>query len=249
MEAGGARRAIRQAGGTAAAPLVLLAELSRLADQLSAAEVHVDGVIPPRGVARLLRTAYDPAAQTSVDRRSAQAHGVAAIAAGPVVIERHWDCYRSDSGWHATYWIAEWPRLTVGPDFLAPLLLTADVRHSVSLIAEPLPTATASRKLASARTAEAANASLRARVGQLDSERNRVEADEVDRRERDLVAGHAVCRFAAFVTVTATTREALGEACGRIEHAATMAHLELRLLYGQQDHAFIRTLPLAYSPR
>jgi len=248
LEASRARRAIRQAGGTSAAPLVLLAELSRLADQLAAAEVHVEGVVPPRGVARLLRTAYDPAAQTSIDRRPVATQGVAAIAAGPVVVEPQWDCYRSDSGWHTTYWIAEWPRLTVGPDFLAPLLLAADVRHSVSLIAEPMSAATATRKLSSARTAEAANASLRSRVGQLDSERNRVEADEVDRRERDLVAGHAVCRFAAFVTVTATTREALIDACGRIEHAATSAHLELHLLYGQQDRAFVRTLPLAYPP-
>ena len=27
-----------------------------------------------------------------------------------------------DGTWHATYWVAEWPRTDVGPDFLGPLL-------------------------------------------------------------------------------------------------------------------------------
>jgi hypothetical protein len=226
----------------------LLRDLAHLADQLVAADLHVAGVLPPRGVARLLRTAFDPAAQRSIDARMGEDAGAAATATGPACAETHWDCYRSDSGWHATYWIAEWPRTSVGPDFLAPLLLATDVRHTVALIAEPMSTAAAARKLSAARTAEAANATLRARVGQLTTERQRAEADDVDRRERDLVAGHAVYRYAAFVTVTAATREQLAESCGRIEHAASGAHLELRLLYGQQDLAFLRTLPLALPP-
>ena len=226
----------------------LLRDVAHLAEQLAAAELDVAGVLPPRGIARLLRCAHDPASQQAIDSRDAAMTGVAPAGAGPTSTETHWDCYRSDSGWHATYWVADWPRAEVGADFLAPLLLAADVRHTVALTAEPMSTATAARKLSAARTAEAANATLRSRVGQLTTERQRVEADEIDRRERDLVAGHTVYRYAAFVTVTATSRDELTDACGRIEHAATAAHLELRLLYGQQHLAFLRTLPLALPP-
>lgn len=226
----------------------LLRDLANFAEQLVAADLQVAGVLPPRGIARLLRCAFDPEAWRSVHARTADDAGVSPSAAAPTRTETHWDCYRSDSGWHATYWVAEWPRVSVGPDFLAPLLLAADVQHTVALIAEPMSTTAAARKLSAARTAEAANSTLRARVGQLTTERQRAEADDVDRRERDLVAGHAVCRYAAFVTVTAVSREQLTESCGRIEHAATAAHVELRLLYGQQDLAFLRTLPLALPP-
>lgn len=226
----------------------LLRDLANLVDQLVAADLRVAGVLPPRGVARLLRCAFDPGAKQVIDARVGEDAGVAPPAAAPSRTETHWDCYRSDSGWHATYWVADWPRTSVGPDFLAPLLLAGEVRHTVALIAEPLSNTAAARKLSAARTAEAANATLRARVGQLTTERQHAEADDVDRRERDLVAGHAVCRYAAFITVTGCSREQLAESCGRIEHAATAAHLELQLLYGQQDRAFLRTLPLALPP-
>ena len=250
LDVRGARRAIRQAGGgQAGATTVLCRELARLADQLTQAELTVHGALPPRGIARLLRTAYDPASLTAVDRRPSPLAGVSPQAAGPVAAETEWSRYRTDGGWHATYWISEWPRVTVPPDFLSPLLLAGDVRHTVALVAEPLPTAVAARKARAARTADAANATLRQRVGQLTTERMRAEADEGERRERELVAGHAAYRYAGFVTVTALSPEQLDEACGRLEHSAAAAHLELRLLYGQQDTAFALTLPLGRSPR
>lgn len=247
---GGARRAIRQAGGgQTGATAVLCRELARLADQLTQAELTVLGALPPRGVARLIRTAYDPVSLAAVDRRPSPLAGVSPQAAGPMATDVEWGHYRTDGGWHATYWISEWPRIAVPPDFLSPLLLTGDVRHTVALVAEPLPTAVAARKARAARTAEAANATLRQRVGQLTTERMRAEGDEADRRERELVAGHAAYRYAGFITVTALSAEQLDEACGRLEHSAAAAHLELRLLYGQQDTAFAMTLPLGRSPR
>ena len=39
-----------------------------------------------------------------------------------------WDRYRTDGALHRTYWIAQWPRLAVGPAFLTPLLLGAQRR-------------------------------------------------------------------------------------------------------------------------
>ena len=37
-----------------------------------------------------------------------------------MAVEVGWSRVRTDATWHATYWIAEWPRVDVGPDFLGP---------------------------------------------------------------------------------------------------------------------------------
>jgi Putative type VII ESX secretion system translocon, EccE len=242
-----ARRAVRQAGGgNAAAQVVLLRELTTLQERLLQAQLEVRGALPPRGVARLLRTAYEPGSVPGLDRRdpTGPEAGVAPAAAGPIAADAHWSCFRSDDGWHATYWVAEWPRLPVGPDFLAPLLLAAEGRRAVALVAEPVPPARAARGLQSARTAELANQALRTKVGQVTTERHRVEATEVERREAELVAGHAAYRFSGYLTVSALTAEMLEEACGQLEHAAGQSLLEVRRLYGQQELAFTFTLPL-----
>ena len=128
-----------------------------------------------------------------------------------------WTRYRSDDAWHVTYWICEWPRLPVGGDFLAPLLTAtceSGVRRTVSVLAQPIDPRTAARATASARTAEAANQALRDRLGQLTTERARVEAAEVGRREQELVQGHGDYRFLGLLTVTAADPAVVG---GRLQ--------------------------------
>jgi hypothetical protein len=166
------------------------------------------------------------------------------------MVTRHsWATCRTDDAWHATYWIHEWPRLEVGSDFLAPLLTGGGTRRTVSVTAEPVGTRKAARQIASARTAEVANQAMRERVGQMTTERNRIEAAEVDRRERELVAGHADYRFTGLLTVTAETLEALEEACLQAEIAAHSSCLEIRKLYGEQDQAFAAALPIGRAVR
>ena len=64
--------------------------------------------------------------------------------AWPMRAEEHWGYYRTDGAVHATYWIAEWPRIDVGAAFLSPLLLQPTVRarrghHGADLAAEGDP--------------------------------------------------------------------------------------------------------------
>ena len=49
----------------------------------------------------------------------------------PMVVEPTWDAVHTDATWHTTYWIAEWPRVDVTPDFLGPLLFSP-LRRSIS---------------------------------------------------------------------------------------------------------------------
>jgi hypothetical protein len=164
--------------------------------------------------------------------------------AWPMATDEAWSFYRTDESWHATYWIAEWPRLEVSPDFLMPLLVGGG-RRTVAVIMAPVPSAQALREVRSARTADVADAQLRDRAGFLPSARREREADGVARRESELADGHAEFRFSGYVTVSAPDRAELDVLCAEAEHAAQTAHLELRRLHGRQAEAFTWTLPLA----
>jgi hypothetical protein len=156
-----------------------------------------------------------------------------------------WDAVRIDGTWHATYWIAEWPRTDVGADFLGPLLLAGDVRQSVSVTMEPLSPLEAARRTQQARTADVADAELRRKGGFLHTARRRREEETLADRELELADGHAPFRFSGYVTVTSDSRDELDMSCGRVEQAAGQAGMELRRCYGDQQRAFCFTMPLA----
>jgi len=165
-----------------------------------------------------------------------------------MAVQPEWGRLRTDGTWQATYWVAEWPRVDVGPDFLGPLLL-GSVRRTVSVVMEPLSPARAVRQAEQARTADVADAELRRRGGFLATARRSREAELAVRREAELADGHAAVRFSGYVTVTAATPEQLADACDATEQAAGQCRLELRRLYGDQEQAFTFTLPLCRGLR
>jgi hypothetical protein len=160
-------------------------------------------------------------------------------------VAAQWGNLRTDATWHATYWVAEWPRTDTGPDFLGPLLLPSEIRRTMSVVMEPLGPIEAARKVEKARTADIADAELRRRGGFLATARRRREEEILVRREVELADGHAQYRFSGYLTVSENDPDALEIACGRVEQAAGQAGLELRRCYGDQADAFICTLPLA----
>jgi hypothetical protein len=219
VHAGRAARAVRTAGGgTRGACALVLREAANLTRRLRDAGFHTGGVLDPGSVRDVVRR--------------------------PMASQIEWGRIRSDEMWHATYWIAEWPRTDVGADFLGPLLLVADIRRSVSVVMEPVDARKAAQKIESARTADIADAELRRRGGFLATARRRREEEVLAQREVELADGHASFRFSGYVTVSAEDPDGLEEACGRVEQAAGQAGLELRRCYGDQAQAFTCTLPL-----
>jgi len=162
----------------------------------------------------------------------------------PMGVRCEWGRVHVDSTWHATYWISEWPRIDVGPDFLGPLLLLPEVRRAASVVMEPLGPAQAARRIEQARTADIADSELRRRGGFLATARRRREEELLVQREVELADGHAPFRFSGYVTVSATDLGELEDACAQTEQAAARCGLELRLCYGDQARAFLTTLPL-----
>lgn len=250
----GAHRQVRQAGGgLAGATRVLGAEMRSFTRGLHAAGVGVVEWLDARTLAGVIRGAYDPASIPMMERRTSvdpTVRGSRIDAAGPVAVDETWDRIRTDSGWHATYWIAEWPRVEAHASFLHPLLYVPGVRRSLSIVCEPVPIRRALREVQRDKVEHLVDAAQRQRLGQIESEAQRREHDDVVRRERELVAGHGDLRFAGFLTVSADTSAALDDACGAVETAATQALVDVRRLVGEQGEAFTASaLPLARGLR
>jgi len=208
-------------------------QLTSLADALVAAELTVDGWVTPARLGAVLRSSYDPdgAARTAADEDAVSA------LVGPMGVVEHWDRLRTDSAWHAVYWVAEWPRSTVHPGFLQPLLLAPGTRRAFTLVAEPLPVGRALREIRRAKVEHAADAAHRVRIGQVEDEATRAETAEIARREADLIAGHGDLRFTGLITVTAPDEDSLAAACAATEASAAQALCEVRRLVGQQGQA------------
>jgi hypothetical protein len=241
VHAGRSGRAVRSAGGgPGGACAVLLREAASLARHLGEAGFDVGAVLAPGALAGALRRGFD----ADPGRRPAPSGGGVVPWPGPMGMVADWGRLRTDATWHATYWVAEWPRTDVAADFLGPLLLVTDVRRSVAVVMEPVGPLRAARRIEQARTADIADAELRRRGGFLATARRRREQDVLVEREEELADGHASFRFSGYVTVSATDPEALDDACGRTEHTAGQAGLELRRCYGDQAMAFTCTLPL-----
>ncbi len=231
-------RPVRQRGEQPAVA-VLRRELRLLQDQLQGADLLVDRVLDQAELVAAIRSAVDPPASGSA--RPAAGPG---SSPWPVATDERWSVYRTDGAFHVTYWVEEWPRVEVGPDVLAPLLLGGRGRRAIALVMAPVAPARAAREAEAARTAHLADEELRRRAGFLATARRRRQADGVARRETELADGHGEYRFSGYVTVSAADHTELDTACAEVEQAARRAHLELRRLYGQQEEALSWTLPL-----
>jgi hypothetical protein len=248
VHGGHAARALRAAGGgDRGACAVVLREAASLCRRLGEAGVAAQGPLGPRALSAVLRRGFDTdasmRARADAEVSAAGVHAGTVADPWPSALAADWARVRVDGTWHATYWIAEWPRVDVGPDFLAPLLL-AGIRQSVSVVMEPVSPVRAARRVEQARTADIADAELRRRGGFLATARRRREAEVLARREGELADGHGQYRFTGYVTVTVEEDAHLEEVCGQVEQAAARAGLELRRCYGDQAHAFTCSLPL-----
>lgn len=206
-----------------------------------AAELTLTGWATPEQLARMLRTAYDPAATHLDDNLGADL-----ATAGPVWVAEHADHLVTDSGVHTVYWIAQWPRTPVPASFLSPLLLAPGLRRTFTLVAQPLTTTQAVRAVRRERVEYQTDAEHRARLGALPDLGAEAEWADVTAREHDLIAGHGDLRYAGLLVVTAPSIAQLQADRAALEQAALQAGCETRILTGQQAQAFAAAaLPLA----
>jgi hypothetical protein len=239
-----ASRVVRTAGGgMTGATAVLRQEMATLTSALRAADLRPAAWHTPAQLAVMLRTAYDPESAATLERSGAIGQDLAT--AGPVAVEESWDRLRTDSAHHAVLWICEWPRSLVYPGFLAPVLLTTGVRRAFTLLCDPIRADVAARQIRKQKTEYLADASQRARIGQIEDTTQSAEYQDVLQQEADLTSGHGILRYTGLLSVSAATAEELEAAVAAIEQAAIQASCETRRLLGQQAQAFAAAaLPL-----
>ena len=243
-------------GGDAGAAATLFAVLNQIKAGLDEAAVEVLGWLPPRGLAYVLRTAFDPATAAVLDRRGGgrgdQAGGEPGLPSGcdPRTVtmfgQPAFSYYRTDSGFHRTYWVLEWPRVEVPAGFLQPLLLNSRYRRTLSLIMEPVPARRALRDVDIAESHLAGERRWRQKIGRRERHREVAEAAANARRERELTAGYGTYRLVGLIAVSAASLPELDLACGDVLSLASQSRLETATLIHQQDQAFFAAaLPLA----
>jgi Putative type VII ESX secretion system translocon, EccE len=215
----------------------LAREMGSLIRQLADADVHVEAVLSADDLARQLLRTYEP-------------RPIAAPVPDhwPMAMEESWSEVRVDGMVHATFWVAEWPRIEVRSDFLAPILL-GSARSTLAVVMEPLGLDSAVRKVEASRTADLADTELRRRGGFVSTARHARESEVLARREAELAEGHASFRYSGYVTVSAPSEEQLAAACDVVQHAAGQSRLALRRLYGDQASGYTCTLPLCRGLR
>ncbi|MHA7294406.1 SCO6880 family protein [Arthrobacter sp. HLT1-21] len=253
VDTGKARRRIKESGGgLVGVEQVLRLEVEAMTTALGTHNVRVEEWLPETAVLDVVGGAFDPAAPTTPVRQpavSTTAPGpgpqnateprAPGVAAGPMAVDEHWTFVRTDSGFHQTFWIAEWPRQKVFPGFLHPLIYVGEFRHTVTEVIRVVPTTEALRDIRSAQEAHETRRRINTRFDRPLTREQRAEEEEVTQREEEIVAGHGDVRPAAYVTITAATLQDLARHRQELESAAAGAFVELRLLAGQQWAAFI----------
>jgi hypothetical protein len=218
----------------------LAREVGSLTRLLADADVQVESVLNAEDLAHQLLRTYEAGGP--------RAPAAPAADPWPMAMEESWSSVRVDGMVHATFWVAEWPRIEVRSDFLAPLLL-GSARSTLAVVMEPLGSDAAVRKVEASRTADLADSELRRRGGFVSTARHARESEVLARREAELAEGHASFRYAGFVTISAPNEEELATACDTVQHAAGQSRLALRRLYGDQASAYTCTLPLCRGLR
>jgi hypothetical protein len=245
-----ARRLISQAGGGLPGAFTVMEQTTAsIAQAARNAGLMVTGWLTAREIAAVIRTAYDPKALAALQQWSDTGRAEAdPAAAGPVVQVEEYDRLATDSARHATYWVENWPRTETSAGFLHQLLFTAGVRRTLSLSYEPKGLDAALRDVQRRKASVIADAAERARRGQVDSEADSIEYQDIKSRERQLIAGHADVALTGLLTVSADSEEELRSACAVVETAAVGAQLDLRPLTWQQAEAFTAAaVPLALT--
>jgi hypothetical protein len=235
-----------------AAYVALVQELTSLSERLEAAAIGVEGALPPRLLAETIRVAFDPDARQDMARRALgrpDEAGCEPAAAWPVAAQDDWLRYRTDGAWHAVFWVREWPRVEVRPDFLRPLLLRTRAQRTVSIVMEPVPPERAQREVERRRTHALSDRETKERHGFMTSARREHELRQVLTREEELAEGHEEMRFTAYVAVTAASEYELELACKEVRRQASRSKLQLVRLAGEQGAAFTCVLPLCRGLR
>lgn len=239
-----------QGGGKQGLSQVMARQIEALRSGLAEADVTVEKWLSAREAAAVVRLAYDPDAAETIDAREGDRAGVAVTSAAPIAGEEAWDHIRTDTAFHQSFEITEWPRIPTAPDFLAAVTMLP-FPVALSLYFTPVSLRVSLRRIKLERGKIDSNREFRHRRGNLreDSAFELREREDVTEREREIVQGFGDLEFLGLITVTAPSLDELAANVSHMRSNVEGRGMELRALNGQQLAAFnCARLPLALAP-
>ncbi|HUR23861.1 MAG TPA: SCO6880 family protein [Acidimicrobiales bacterium] len=228
---------------------VLLAQLRLFAARLDSAGLVVGPPLSPEETRSALQARLDPTAAPSADDRcqtlAERAGLVSASGRWPASADACWSRWVVDLSLHRSYHVVEWPRLEVGPDWLAAVLLWAGAVRTVAVICEPVAPRRSHRAIERDATKLASDEEHRRSKGfRVSAHHRRAQAD-VEERESQLVSGYGEFTYAGIISLSAPDSEALERACEELVQVAGGCGLVLSALDGRHGEGVAACLPVA----
>lgn len=248
IDAGGSvgRSTVKDLGGGKAGILGMVEqELNATTESLKVAGFTQAVWCTPREWGAWGRGIVDPVSEGKIDARLGSAfQGVAPELSGPMSCDEKKNYVETDSAFHRTYWISEYPRLEVLPGFMGQVAAAetsagVPVRHSLQIVGTPAALGEALRRIKKQRDAWKQNAELKARRNNDLTAADNADWQNLDAREQDLIAGQGELAWTGFVVVSALSHEALLHACTTMELAGSTASIEMVTLTYQQAAALM----------
>lgn len=191
------------------------------------------------------RSLIDPMSQQGVDTRTGTVwEGVDPQSAAPMLIDEKRTVVETDSAWHRTYWIQEWPRYETFPGFMSRLVFAKQqsgrpVRQTFMLVGTPVQIGAAMKKIEEQKRTWITNAGIRAKSGKPTTAADEADWRALEQQEADLVAGQGELRFSAYLTITSTSPDVLEQEAASIRNACSATGLEPRSMPWQQAEALM----------
>ena len=241
-------------GGKTAIQALAEVEAGNVSAALASARLTVRKWLNVREWAALGRTAFDPDYLAIVQNRSGVDAGVDLAAIGPMALEeprRNNGIVKSDSGWHSTMWIHEWPRSQAQVGFVEPLVfarhpLTNDaVTHIFTVVLTPVSVKKALKRIRTEKKVWRGNQRIKAKRSEHNSAEDLADWDALEAQEESIVQGQGEYRYGGYLTVSAADEETLQAAIAGSRNAMSRVGMEGQILYCQQAEALmVNALPL-----
>lgn len=231
----------------------ILTELGRkvpsIITQLTAAGGGSVEMVQPSELPVIVRCAYDPAVQTTLEAAAADGRPAEVdwSDAGPVSASEQWGTYQHDSGVSVSWEMYGAPRSKITELALSGLLAPhSDFRRKrVALVYAPHSPDESTR--VAERDSNTANF-----VAQQGKKKATASAQLVQRAaeqsRQEVAAGAASVRFSLIITATVLHTGDLAQAVSTLESRAAGVPIRVRRCWGSQAAAFAATLPVGFIP-
>lgn len=242
---------IRTAGGKEAGlARVMKSEMDALRHATLEAGFVAMRWLTPGEVRGLIRMQLDPAAAPFLQATEAEGRADEVMVPGTeavMALDEARTFVQTDSGFHRTLWIVQWPQFQVRPGVLEKVITGSlpdggVIRHTLAIVETPVPIGRAMARIRDQKKGWEARERARRKRGQITSESEKHDWELLIEQEQQLIAGQGEFEVAAYLTLSATSLDDLDRASSAMHTHLSNSGLESHVLFGQQAEALFATV-------